>query len=84
MMGTGKIRRNVGVGVGNTKMGGSKRIPRVDVGMGVGVFVGKTGVGGAVISASVSGIQVAFVTDPAIQAKPPSPPANSMYHHVPS
>ena len=38
---------NVGVGVGNTKMGGRKRIPRVDVGVEVGMFVGEAGVGGA-------------------------------------
>jgi len=80
----GKWNTDVGVGVGNTKMGGSRMIPRVGVGIGVGVLVGKMGVGGAATAANVFEIQVADVTEPAIHAKPPSPPANSMYHQSPS
>ena len=89
-MGRGKMIRNVGVGVGNIKMGGTSMIPPL-VGIGVGVEVGTKvlvgvgiGVGGAAMIGSVSGIHVALVTDPAIHACPPSPPANSIYHHVPS
>lgn len=93
MMGSGKIRIKVGVGVGRMKMGGRRIIPplvAVGVGVGaavaafVGVDVGAIGVGGAAIDGSVSGMQAAEVTDPAIQANPPLPPANSIYHHVPS
>jgi hypothetical protein len=98
IMGRGKIKIKVGVGVGKTKMGvnrmGGRMIPplvAVGVGVGatavaafVGVEVGAIGVGGAAIDGSVSGMQAAEVTDPAIQAKPPLPPANSIYHHVPS
>lgn len=89
-IGRGKIRWNVGVGVGNIRMGGTRIIPPlVGIGVGVevgaGVFVGAgVGVGGAAMIASVSGMHVALVTEPAIHACPPSPPANSMYHHVPS
>ena len=93
-MNMGKIRKNVGVAVGNIKMGVRKIMPPplVAVAEGaavamvvfVGAAVGIMAVGGATIDASVSGIQSAEVTDPAIHAKPPSPPANSMYHHVPS
>lgn len=83
--------RNVGVGVGRIRMGGTMIIPPL-VGVGVGVKVGVSvlvgggavGVGGAVMDGSVSGMQVATVTEPAIHACPPSPPANWMYHHVPS
>jgi len=94
-MGMGKIgNRNNGVGVaeGNKKMGGIKINPGVDVAEGIavgapvleGTAVGTIGVGGAAMEASVAGIQSAEVTEPAIHAKPPLPPANSMYHHVPS
>jgi len=84
--------KGVGVAVGNKKMGGRKINPGVAVADGatvgtpvfVGVAVGTMGVGGAVIDASVSGMQAAEVTEPAIHANPPLPPANSMYHHVPS
>ena len=45
--------------------------------VGTGVLVGgMTGVGGAAITESVEGMQVAVVTLPAIHAKPPLPPAN--------
>ena len=88
----GKMIRSVGVGVGKMKMGGTMIIPPTVVGVGVavgtgvfvGVDVGRIGVGGATMIGSVSGMHVALVTDPAIHACPPSPPANSMYHHVPS
>jgi hypothetical protein len=91
-MGRGKMRINVGVGVGNIKTGGTMIIPPMLVGVGVavgtgvyvGVDVGRIGVGGAAMIGSVLGMHVALVTDPAIHACPPSPPANSMYHHVPS
>jgi hypothetical protein len=48
------------------------------------VAVGTMGVGGAAMDANVAGMQTAEVTEPAIHANPPLPPANSMYHHVPS
>jgi hypothetical protein len=48
------------------------------------VAVGTMGVGGATMDANVFGMQTAEVTEPAIHANPPLPPANSMYHHVPS
>jgi hypothetical protein len=48
------------------------------------VAVGTMGVGGAAMDAKVAGMQTAEVTEPAIHANPPLPPANSMYHHVPS
>jgi len=89
----GKMKRNVGVGVGNIRMGGTIIIPplvavgvgvKVGAGVLVGVGVGTVGVGGAVMDGSVSGMQVATVTEPAIHACPPSPPANLTYHHVPS
>lgn len=53
--------------------------------LGVGVLVGGiTGVGGAAIMGSVAGMQVAVVMLPAIHPKPPLPPANTIYHQVPS
>lgn len=76
----------VGVAVGN-KGKGRIIIPKVGVAEGttlVGTSVGMIGVGGATIEASVLGMQSAMVTLPAIHAWPPSPPANSMYHQVPS
>jgi hypothetical protein len=58
----------------------------VDMAVGIPVLVevpvGTRGVGGAAIDANVSGIQTADVTEPAIHANPPLPPANSIYHHV--
>jgi hypothetical protein len=91
MVNMGNMIKNVGVGVGNIRIGGMTMIPplvAVGVGVGVGVLVGvdvgRIGVGGAAIIGSVSGIQAALVTEPAIHANPLSPPANSMYHHVPS
>lgn len=50
----------------------------------VGKLVGTIGVGGAAMDASVSGMHAAEVTLPAIHANPPLPPANSIYHQVPS
>ena len=49
-----------------------------------GTAVGTIGVGGATIDAKVSGMQAGVVTEPATQAKPPVPAANSIYHHEPS
>jgi hypothetical protein len=46
--------------------------------------MGGSGVGGAVILARVIGMQFDMVKDAAIQACPPSPPENSIYHQVPS
>jgi len=89
----GKMKRKVGVGLGKIRMGGMMIIPplvavgvgvKVGAGVLVGVGVGTVGVGGAVMDGNVSGMQAAMVTEPAIQACPLSPPANSMYHHVPS
>ena len=45
------------------------------------VEVGKIGVGGAAMEASVLGIQVEVVTVVEIHACPPEPAAKSMYHH---
>ena len=93
MVKMGKMKRKVGVGLGKMRMGGMMIIPplvavgvgvKVGAGVFVGVGVGTVGVGGAAMEASVAGIQSAEVTEPAIHAKPPLPPANSMYHHVPS
>jgi hypothetical protein len=86
----GKTKPNVGVGEENTMIGGSTMIKPV-VGVMVGVSVGavvlvavNTGVGGAAMTASVAGMQVAVTTLPEIQAYPPGPAANWMYHQVPS
>lgn len=75
-------RINFGVGVGvfvKMKIGGRSMIkPVVEVteGTRVGVAVGRTGVGGATMSARESGMQLAIVTVFEIHAWPPSPPAN--------
>lgn len=87
MMMGGMKNFSVGVGEGMIKMGGIMMIkPLVGVteGINVGVSLGRMGVGGATIKASVSGMQAAVVTELDIHACPPSPPANSMYHQVPS
>ena len=75
MIGKGKIKPNVGVAVGNNKIGGHTIIillvgvmVGVEDGIGVLVNVGGTGVGGAATIASVLGIQIAVVTLPAIHA----------------
>lgn len=78
----------IGVGDLNIKRGGTtgtKIIGVTEEGAATtSVAVGTMGVGGAAMDANVLGIQTAEVTEPAIHANPPSPPANSMYHHVPS
>lgn len=48
----------------------------------VGVLEGRIGVGGAVINARVGGMHSAVVTVVEIQAYPPAPPGNSIYHQV--
>ncbi len=90
---TGNWKTRVGVGDGLMgKIGKGKMKPSVEVGTGAtttGVLVavavgGITGVGGAAMDASVLGMQAAEVMLPAIHPCPPSPPAKSMYHQVPS
>jgi hypothetical protein len=88
---TGIIGINLtGVGDLYIKMGGTvtKIIPLTGVAEGgaatIKVAVGTMGVGGPTMDANVVGMQTAEVTEPAIHANPPLPPANSMYHHVPS
>jgi hypothetical protein len=87
MMIGGRMNFSVGVGEGMIKMGGIMMInPWVGVeeGINVGVALGRMGVGGATIKARVSGMQIALVTVLETHACPLSPPANSMYHQVPS
>jgi hypothetical protein len=76
--------------MGNTTMGpfpgtvvgdGSAGSAATSVGTSVAAT---TGSGGATIEASVLGIQLGVVTEPATHAKPPTPAGNSIYHHVPS